>query len=133
MRIIEREEDEISENNRESEACERDEAEVPASTVSTTPGSSSRLRKRMRRSVNWKKNVRKKQRNAGLSYTSDTTNRVVCYYCCTCMHQLGLAHFNHFCSIGDSKMSIKDVLWLFQDDVLIDYLNHAVKGCSMVC
>ena len=73
------EEDEISESNRLSKPSESDEADTPPPTVSTTPVSSLRTRKRVRRSINWKKNVRKRRRNAGLHYTSDTTNRVVRY------------------------------------------------------
>ena len=87
------EEDKISESNGESEAGESDEADAPSSTASINPASFSRPRKRMRRSVNWKKNVRKNRRNAGLRYTSDTTNRVVRHDCCTCTRLLELAHF----------------------------------------
>ena len=90
------EEDKMSESTREAEAGESDVTDVPISTVSATLISSLRPRKRIRRSGNWKKNVRKKRRNAGLRYISDTTNRVVRYYCCTCTRLLEQAHINHF-------------------------------------
>jgi hypothetical protein len=118
------EEDERSDRNSESEASESDEADAPPA-VSTTPASTSRPRKRMRRSINWKKNVRKRRRNAGLRYTSDTTNRVVRYM----VHvyaPIDIRTFNHyFCPIGNSKASIKDILWSFK----AMFLNNAVKDC----
>ena len=43
------------------------------------------------------------------------------------------AYIHYFCTIGNSKAFIKDVLWLCKAmDVSIEYLNHAVKDCSMV-
>ena len=68
------EEEEIVESDRETESSSGDVAQ--ASPVSTTPGPS-QTRKRMRRSVTWEKNVRRRRKNAGLRYTSDTTNAVV--------------------------------------------------------
>ena len=68
------EEEEIVESDRETESSSGDVAQ--ASPVCTTPGPS-QTRKRMRRSVTWKKNVRRRRRNAGFRYTSDTTNAVV--------------------------------------------------------
>lgn len=70
-------EDERNDGGSESESNSGGEDTVAqASPLSSTP-CTSRTRKRVRRSITWKKNVRKRRRNAGLRYTSDTTNNVV--------------------------------------------------------
>ena len=86
-----------------------------ASPVSTTPGPS-RTQKRMRRSVTWKKNVRKRQKNAELRYTSDTTNAVVSimHYVRACKYTRIYKRVLLCLSTGNSEASLKDILWLFK-------------------
>ena len=107
------EEEEIVESDRETESSSGDVAQ--ASPVCTTPGPS-QTRKRMRRSVTWKKNVRRRRRNAGLRYTSDTTNAVVSIILYSA-HVYALVIYKRvlLClSTGNSEASLKDILWLFK-------------------
>ena len=71
------------ETNDSLSAPSSDEDPNSSENSSTSHGSSprtslsTRSRKRRRRSQAWKKNVRKKRRNAGERYTSDSTDKMV--------------------------------------------------------